>query len=373
MVFGSVAMSFRGTSLKVHWLQSPTRILCSQVFLTPLPTNTFNNNSSDSSYNTTTSDISSMDTNSLNSISLSLSLCVSDNIQLMGDKFRTTPLDVPSSLDISDSRCMAYSAGDSGYSGTDPWNGFPLSSGRSSFGSMYSDVENQRKLSIDSTATHNTDYQKPSNEANFQRRVLKNMSTSFENRASVSDLIGFIGDNYINNGNGSNGIGGSDGCVPKLRRNSEAIDNRSNPEMKRRRPGIIEQNGYHSLHNGNRSNMRRAKLGLAVCITLNESVEKEMEIFCSEHIALLESMLCRLRATAENAYINRQNFIQIMLRAWHSTTLWIRDLFTAPRISNPVWLTLSCGHYKNPDNLAHAFMSELSGLITAADTKDTNL
>lgn len=74
-----------------------------------------------------------------------------------------------------------------------------------------------------------------------------------------------------------------------------ANESRSNPEMGRRQANL----------------RRRPKLGLAVCITMSESFEEEMELFCSEHIALLESMLSRLRASTERAYINHKYFLQV--------------------------------------------------------------
>lgn len=45
---------------------------------------------------------------------------------------------------------------------------------------------------------------------------------------------------------------------------------------------------------------------------MSESFEEEMELFCSEHIALLESMLSRLRASTERAYINHKYFLQVI-------------------------------------------------------------
>lgn len=62
-----------------------------------------------------------------------------------------------------------------------------------------------------------------------------------------------------------------------------------------------------------------------------------------------------------------------MLHAWISTTAWITDLFTAPRLYEPIWLTLSSGAAENPSRLAQKFMTELSSLLSSADTKDTNL
>lgn len=368
MVFGSVAMSFRGTALKVHWLQSPTRVLCSQVFLSPVQTNTFGQ--SVDSHHTGNSDINSMETASVNSFSLSVSVCVSDNLNNLTDKSR--PLDVPPHQSIASiDRSTAYSNGDSGYSSNGLWNiaNDPVSSTRSSFASMYSDQESIRKLSIDSTTGEERIYQnRKLGDNNVHRRILKNLSTSFENQSSMSDFIGFINDNYYL---------GPDSYVSR-RRNSEAGENRNNSEILRKTN--VSNNDTHVYYNScpgtqvsSKLGARRAKLGLAVCITFNESIENEMQTFCSEHIALLESMLCRLRTIAENAYINRQNFHQIMIRGWLSTTMWITDLFTAPRLSNPIWLTLSCGNSKSPDSLAHNFMSDLCWLLNCADTKDTNL
>lgn len=369
MVLGSVAMSFRGTALKVHWLQSPTRVLCSQVFLSPVRTNTFSQSMDQQSIS---SDINSIETSSINSFSLSLSVCVTDHLNSLADKSR--PLDVPpnQTSNSNEGRSNAYSNGDSGYSSTGPWNiaaNLPVSSTRSSFASMYSYQDSYRKMSIESMAGDEKLYQNQQlGDSNVHRRILKNLSTSFENRTSMSDFIGFVNDNYYL---------GSDTYVSR-RRYSEFGDGRINSELLRKtktstNDAQVHYNSYPNTQTSSKSSHRRAKLGVAVCITFNELVEPEMERFCSEHIALLESMLSRLRVIAENAYINQQNFIQIMMRGWHTTTTWFTDLFTAPRLMNPIWLTLSCGNSKSPDNLAHNFMNELCWLLNCADTKDTNL
>lgn len=365
--------------IQVHWLQEPTRILCSQVFLSPVQnSNTFSSNTLE------VNDFNSVDTSSLNSFSLAVSVCVSDNLNAL-DKCHTNPLDVPppSSESSDGDRSFAYS--DSGYSGTDPWNASCSSycpynsSTRSSFGSVYSDRgESSRKFSTDSSIMDiaaATVQQR--SDGNLQRRIMRNVQTSFENRKSISDCIGYVSENIQrqqNNQQPNNQInGGSEGCVNRARRCSEQIESRSNPEMFRKRGTSGDALRSNPYGPGNhRASGKRSKLGLAVCITLSDSVEDDMQLFCSEHILLLESMLCRLRATAETAY-NRKKFYQIMLRAWLSTTEWIMDLFTAPRLNNPVWLTLSCGYLSNPAHLAQSFMNELCYLLNSADTKDTNL
>lgn len=61
-----------------------------------------------------------------------------------------------------------------------------------------------------------------------------------------------------------------------------------------------------------------------------------------------------------------------MIKSWHVTSQWLVDLFSAPRIVSPVWLSLSTGA-KNSNSLVHEFMHDLCDLLNTADTKDTNL
>lgn len=356
-------------------------MLCSQVFLSPLQSNTFSSNILDAN---ATVDHNSVDTSSLNSFSLSVSVCVSENLNNLGieKQAQTNPLDVPPPASESSDGERSFAYSDSGYS--DPWNAsgssyYPYNSSRSSFGSVYSDREASRKFSTDSSMTDAATVAAGGtarSDGNMQRRIMRNMTTSFENRRSISDSIGYIGDSqpqqtHIGYGPHAAAPGGSEGCVPRARRSSEQVESRSNPEMMRKRGASGD--AVRSYGPGIRAAGKRPKLGLAICITLSESVEDDMQLFCSEHIILLESMLCRLRATAENAYVNQKKFYHIMLHAWFSTTEWITDLFTAPRLIEPVWLALSSGYSQNPVHLAQSFMSELCWLLNCADTKDTNL
>jgi folliculin-interacting protein 2 len=320
MVFGSVAISFRGTSFKVHWLNSPARILCSQVFLAPVQpyssASSSSTNTHSSSGNTHVSsnygsdfisDISSSisDTNSLNSFS------VSDSAQNVSA--RTNPLDVPTtlSLDNDDFKFISQSMGDgsSGYNSSDLWQQ-RYSSARSSLASIYSDIENQsRKLSIDSTSDFNS-----CEFGRFNRRIMKNLSTSFENVSTITEnMSNVIENNYYTVTGASNMAGLSDSCVAKLRRNSEVVDRRKATS------GDALSSNSSTLHH---SRSRRPRLAIAVCITMSECMEQEMLSFCSEHMALLESMLYRLRANAENAYINRQNFVPVSFDSRFNFLTW---------------------------------------------------
>ncbi|KAH8339480.1 hypothetical protein KR074_004328, partial [Drosophila pseudoananassae] len=413
MVFGSLPMSFCGTALKVHWLPEPARILCSQVYLTPTNNGVSGSRSDHSPYSTLStgslatprtsicSEHGSMDGLSMNSFSMPFSVSVGRQMSL------TPPLDVPAapadqqslsihSVDSSGPRFSStYStATDSGYSasgsgsaaGGDQWS-YQYSSARSSLGSVLSDQSDAlRKLSVDSACySGSSPYLDGfASDGCLQRRISRNLRTSFENEHSKNDFIGFLSDNYpiVPSAGGVGAAGGSEGggmAPPQYRRASySANETRSNPEMGRRQANL----------------RRRAKLGLAVCISMSESFEEEMELFCSEHIALLESMLSRLRASTEHAYINHKNFLQVrrskVLRSWHSTDhhfsrlfqimfqawqdtqQWFSDLFTAPRIKTPVWLSITTSGSKYSKTVAERFIKELCDLLSFADTKDSN-
>ncbi|KAL7732291.1 hypothetical protein ACLKA6_018519 [Drosophila palustris] len=406
MVFGSLAMSFCGTALKVHWLPQPARILCSQVYLTPTGAGAgtgggagagTGTGAGHSPYSTLSlgsltprssicSEHGSMDGLSMNSFSMPFSVSVGRQMSL------TPPLDVPAaaapdqqSLSIADSGprfSSTYSnATDSGYSASASGSGSgrgAYSSGdqwsyqystRSSLGSVLSDQSDAvRKLSLDdwtffASSPHLDEF---ASDGCLQRRISRNLRTSFEYEHSKNDFIGFLSDNVQGNpsaaaaAGSAQASGGSEGgnmAPPQYRRASYcANESRSNPEMGRRQANL----------------RRRPKLGLAVCITMSESFEEEMELFCSEHIALLESMLSRLRASTEHAYINHKNFLQIMFQAWQDAQQWFSDLFTAPRIKTPVWLSITTSGSKYSKTVAERFIKELCDLLSFADTKDSN-
>ncbi|XP_067643093.1 uncharacterized protein [Eurosta solidaginis] len=394
MVFGASAMSFRGTAFKVHWLQQPERLLCSQVFLTPVlsgnghsPCSTISTNSLVTPRTSISSEQGSIDSLSFNSLSMlgypmstgrQLSLTPIDRIS-----FLTSPIDVldQQSLSAGRNECgphfsSVYSnATDSGYDdmsrshmSSDQWSASYLYSTRSSIGSMAAEQMNSlRKYSIESAYfPYTSSFDDNIRDSSLQRRISRNLRTSFENENAINDLIGFISDNC--SVTTTSNCGGSEGGhigVPNYRRVSYcANESRSNPEIGRRKDAVSSI--------GIKTMQRRAKLGLAVCISMSESFEEEMEQFCSEHIALLESMLGRLRACSERAYINHKEFYQTMFQAWLETQKWFSDLFTAPRIKCPIWLSITTSGNKYSKSVAEKFMKELCWLLSFADTKDTN-
>lgn len=255
---------------------------------------------------------------SSNSFSLSLSLCMTDKLNDTNDKKQTVPtnpLDVPASPS-GRSNC-AFSGCDSGYSGTDMWtkmssSSYGYRSNRSSVVSMFStdpSIVSSRKLSVDSAILVDAALNGRSSDGCLQRRIQRNMSTSFENSVSGNDFIGYF-DECRNVNCSVASIPGS-----MVRRHSDHC--KSNPEMIRRRKNSgkdsLKPTSIHfsSYTPRTKNSQRRSKIGLAVCIRFSESAEEEMQLFCSEHIALLESMLCRLRAAAESAFLNQKRFLEV--------------------------------------------------------------
>lgn len=274
MVFGSVAISFRGTSFKVHWLQSPARTLCSQVFLAPVQTFSSTSSSSTNTHSSSGhthasssnygSDMMSelsgsiSETNSLNSFSVSES---AHNVSL-----RTSPLDVPTalSLDNDDFKFISQSIGESsGYNSSEIWGNqkYPYSSARSSLASIYSDIENHsRKLSISSSVS---EYPPGCDYGHFNRRIIKNLSTSFENVSTITENMSMIVENnYYTVCGASNLTGLSDGCVNKLRRNSEVVDTRRKTTSGDALSSITSSTLHHRS--------KRPRLAVAVCINMSE-------------------------------------------------------------------------------------------------------
>jgi folliculin-interacting protein 2 len=294
MAFGSIAVSFCGTSFKVHWLNNPTRILCSQVFLAPIQ-----------SYNSNTSSYSTTSSSSRFSTSLAPDVVISDVNNSVSDTMSLSSMsisenvDMPHalSLDNNELRFVSQMSNEesSGYS-SEPWHSRQISSARSSLASIFSDVGSQggRKMSFESASDFNSE------NGRFNRRILKNLSTSFENVSSIDENQSMSTSNFPENpyytvtGASDNVNGLSDGCILKLRRNSEIFV--------RRKTTSGDALSFYPSPSHNRS--KRPRLAIAVSITLNDCSEQES--FCSEHMVLLESMLHRVKFAAEQAYIHRQ-------------------------------------------------------------------
>lgn len=312
-------------------MSEPKRIMCSQVFLSP--THSRINSSygggdgggGSCSSSTTTSNGGSQSADILNYNST----VIETNSSFTANNKSTHPLDVPISQSMSmtttiDENERTHSHCDSGFSSHDAWmssasqsSSYWSQSGRSSIASVFSNDpysrSNGRKLSIDSAILVDAAINGRSSDGSMQRRILRNMSTSFENHFANNDFIGFFADHRNSS---------STPCTTATRRFSHlSSESRSNPEMVRKRKNSSKDSlrlppphfsSYTTTKTKSAMSSRRSKIGLAVCITFSDdSSENGMQLFCSEHIALFESMLYRLRAAAESAYVNQKKFHQV--------------------------------------------------------------
>lgn len=408
MIFGSAPIAFQGSSLKVHWLKTPAAaMMCSHVFPAPAPKNVSGTSSkkisvssylgsdlvvgSNNGFNhdryPSGSDLSSIDTTSLRSFTVTSSTSTQHDVSYNHRHRLPIPPEFGQLERLTDPRLSTNSGMDSGYGGTDPWatsvssSRHPLSSHRSSLASISSDFDCFRRLSTDISAElpQPMSVSDCSQYGSFNRRVTKNLSTSFENRLSLADHIGHVDDlSQTGSTCTSSQVTASDGCVGgRNRRNSETI------ELNRRKAFSGEVLSTATNYHG-KPPSKKARLGLALYIQLDDGLLHEMEAYCSEHMSIFESMLCRLRVAAENACYRWPLLLQIMLTAWHSTQQWLVDFFTAPRLVNPVWITLSSSATTGNSNsssqlnqaalsIANNFMNDLSSLLSLADTKDTKL
>lgn len=297
--------------------------MCSQVFLSPSHPRA-NSSSCGGNASATTTNGGSQSTN--------MSNCdrpiIKTNKSFVASNKSSNPLDVPLSSSPStattiDENGRAYSHCDSGFSGTDAWmssdsqsSSYWPQSPRSSIASVFSNDHGSRssgrKLSVDSAILVDAAMNGRSSDGCMQRRILRNMSTSFENQLANNDFIGFFADhrNFA-----------STPRTATARRFSDLTgESRSNPEMVRKRKNSSKDSlrlppphfsSYTTTKAKSATTSRRSKIGLAVCITFSDSSEDEMQLFCSEHIALLESMLYRLRTAAESAYVKHKKFHQV--------------------------------------------------------------
>lgn len=243
-----------------------------------------------------------------------------DDLNVNHNLNSTIPLDVPSTLDQNS---FELSGCDSGFSGADIWakmsnsSYHPSHKNGNSTASIFStdpSMVSSRKLSIDSAILVDAVMNGHCSDGCLQRRILRNLSTSFENNWSQNDVIGYFDENQILTDRLNLSIPNS-----MVRRHSEHHgESKSNPEMASTRiikakDGLKPPEVNYSSHKlRTKTSQRRSKIGLAVCIRFSELVEDEMQSFCSEHISLLESMLCRLRAEAELAFGNQKRFHQVI-------------------------------------------------------------
>ncbi|GLV39007.1 uncharacterized protein CBL_06006 [Carabus blaptoides fortunei] len=288
MVFGSVAMSFRGTSLKIHSFSSPAKLMCTQVF--PSPRHPIRGRISVTSHNfdaiRSNSSVHSFDksvkldcssASSTTSFNEQVSVYSTDSDIKIATPSGSVPLDVPTSNQSMTNTKLAPSLeGDSGFCGEQSYSS--VSSGPPSM-CLWDTRHEHASLQGFSCGS-------------LYKRWLRSTSTSLDyNACSDSSLSGV------------HSSASADECMTR---------------------------GHH----------RSSKLGLAVIIRLSEGQEIELERFLLEHSALIEAMVCRARAGAESAYTKPGNFASLMYEVYNEASQWLTDLATGPIIAIYLWHSL---------------------------------
>ncbi|XP_073461964.1 folliculin-interacting protein 2-like isoform X2 [Aquarana catesbeiana] len=284
MMFGSVAMSYKGSTLKIHLIRCPVQLMISKVFSAKV---------GGFSCSTTTLQ------DSLENIShdSTVRLGVSQTGQgLYGSNLaHSTPVDMPSRGQNEDKDSgIARSASLSSLLIT------PLPSPSTSFSSNYA--------------------------SSYQRRLLRSQITSLENgvvpRWSTEETFSMADESYT-----------------------------SNPAM-----------------------IGRKKIAISILFSLSkeEEAQKNFQDFFFSHFPLFESHINKLKSSIEKAMISCRKItessqrVQVYLSqimealAQFRETIW--NLYCAPRIAEPVWLTMMSSTTEKGQLCQH-FLKELTYLI----------
>lgn len=221
-------------------------------------------------------------------------------------------MDVPT--DNSNASMYLNSTCDSGY-GNDVWSRTASnvsycsqSTGTSMLSTISNDEQNKssRKFSADSASILSDIMNRNFSDGAMHRRILRNLSTSFENSFIANEFAKNRNTNLINNTKESSN--NTLGFTSTQRRHSDHTHSNAEKIVSREYLSPSTSRSTTNSIQKSKQNSRRSRIGLAICITLTKSTEKEMQIFCSEHISLLESILCRARISAEYAYLNHKQF-----------------------------------------------------------------
>ncbi|KAM4051628.1 folliculin-interacting protein 2 isoform 2-T2 [Anomaloglossus baeobatrachus] len=287
MMFGSVAMSYKGSTLKIHLIRCPPQLMISKVFSAKVG----GFGGSTSTLQDSTENISHEGTGH----KLGVSHTGQGSCQTASNLAHSTPVDMPSRGQNEDKDSgIARSASLSSLLIT------PLPSPSSSFSSSCA--------------------------SSYQRRWLRSQTTSLENgvvpRWTTEETFSMADESYT-----------------------------SNPAM-----------------------IGRKKIAISILFSLPEEGEaqRNFQDFFFSHFPLFESHINKLKSAIEKAMISCRKItessqrVQFYLRqvmealGQFRKTIW--NLYCAPRIAEPVWLTMmSCTTEKS--QLCQHFLKEFSYLI----------
>ncbi|XP_028598872.2 folliculin-interacting protein 2 isoform X2 [Podarcis muralis] len=281
MMFGSVAMSYKGSTLKIHYIRSPPQLMMSKVFSARVGSFCGSANSLQGSFEYMNQE---PNLTRLNSNPNSLGPCHSGS-----NLAHSTPVDMPSRGQNEDR--------DSGIA---------------------------RSASLSSLLM--TPLLSPSSSSSYHRRWIRSQRTSLEN-----------------------------GIIPRW--STEETFSMADESC-----GL------------NPAMVRRKKIAISVIFTLpeKEEAQREFQDFFFSHFPLFESHMSKLKSAIEMAMITCrkiaetsqrvQVYISRVMDALGEFRITIWNLYSVPRIAEPVWLTMMSGASEK-NQLCQHFLKEFTILI----------
>ncbi|NXC44975.1 FNIP2 protein, partial [Penelope pileata] len=310
MMFGSVAMSYKGSTLKIHYIRSPPQLMISKVFSARVGSFSGSNNNLQDSFEYINQDPSlgklSSNQNGLGTCRSVLQLCSSKLLQGVSEggplrlirsasffAAHSTPVDMPSRGQNEDRDSgIARSASLSSLLVTP----FPSPSSSSSSSSSY------------------------------QRRWLRSQTTSLEN-----------------------------GIIPRW--STEEMFSMADESC-----------------NSNPAMVRRKKIAISIIFSLpeKEDSQRNFQDFFFSHFPLFESHMNKLKYAIEKAMISCrkiaessqrvQVYISRVMDALGEFRITIWNLYSVPRIAEPVWLNMMSNTLEK-SQLCQRFLKEFTFLI----------
>ncbi|XP_023218344.1 folliculin-interacting protein 2-like [Centruroides sculpturatus] len=302
MVFGSVGMTYSGTTMKIHTVRSPPHLIISLVFPAPVPNENRSNREKEleesGSWHHSSNEIQISKCSDVSSVAHSI------------------PVDVPGGLSLSNH----YNH----YGGRYISNSLQSTGSTRSCHSLSPISPNSVSSSLNCSGSFNS----------LQRRLLRNMATSIEfglhpksDESSSVEEVGF--------------------CHVLRLKNSI-----SKAYLNRKMSVILTCELYFKIQNF-----------LYSCSRFHE--------FFFSHVTIIEGHVLRLKNSISKAYLNRKMSVILTCEGIKKFHRSLQDLYTAPRLSSPFWLTRMLPEM-NHRHLCYKFISQFVLLLDKYERKETN-
>nr|XP_033797353.1 folliculin-interacting protein 2 isoform X2 [Geotrypetes seraphini] len=317
MMFGSVAMSYKGSTLKIHYIRSPSQLMLSKVFSARVGSFSGSTNTLQDSFECINQDSS---LGKLGSSHSGLSTCRSGNnlgfLQVCSNKL------LPG---VSDSSTLRLIRSASFFTAHSTPVDMPSRGQNEDRDSGIARSASLSSLLITPLPSPGSSYSS-SCASSFQRRWLRSQTTSLEN-----------------------------GIVPRW--STEEMFSMADESC-----------------NSNPAMVRRKKIAVSIIFSLSdkEDAQRNFQDFFFSHFPLLESHLDKLKSAIEKAMIlcrkiadssqRVQVYISRVMEALREFRETVWSLYSAPRIAEPVWLTMMSGTSEK-NQLCQHFLKEFVVLI----------